>query len=66
MKNNQYHEYTKEKYVLNDPLSKDVKLYAYMFMKNKEKGTRAIKSERMCHTARNEEKTKHFIKNFNN
>ncbi|CAD8124702.1 unnamed protein product [Paramecium sonneborni] len=66
MKNNQYQEFSKEKYVLNDPLSKDVKLYAYMFMKNKEKGIRTDNSERMCLTARNEERPKHFIKNFNN
>ncbi|CAK66533.1 unnamed protein product (macronuclear) [Paramecium tetraurelia] len=66
MKNNQYQGFQKEKYILNDPLSKDVKLYAYMFMKNKDKGARTDISERMCNTSRNEEKPKHFIKNFNN
>lgn len=36
MKNTQFKEYEQDKYVLNDPLNKDVKLYAYLFVKPKE------------------------------
>ncbi|CAK58751.1 unnamed protein product (macronuclear) [Paramecium tetraurelia] len=66
LKNNQYQGFQKDKYVLNDPLSKDVKLYAYMFMRNKEKGKKLDTSERMCQTTRNVDRPKHFIQNFNN
>ena len=36
MRNTQYKEYEKEKYLLNDPLNKDVKFYAYLFVKPKQ------------------------------
>lgn len=37
-----------------------------MFMKPKEKYVRTEESERMCYTARQEERTIHMLNNFNN
>lgn len=36
LKNNKYNQFEDEKYVLNDPLNKDVRFYAYLFMKKRE------------------------------
>lgn len=51
-----------------EPLAKDVKLYAYLFGRKhdhkKKQKLRLASKERLCHTDRQREESKHFLINF--
>ncbi|CAK68386.1 unnamed protein product (macronuclear) [Paramecium tetraurelia] len=64
MKNTQFKEYEQEKYVLNDPLNKDVKLYAYLFVKPKEKMQFNEINQKTLPLTKRVKESKHYFKNF--
>lgn len=59
LKNTKYNQFGDDKYVLNDPLNKDVRFYAYLFMKKKEE--RKFQAIKTHHTLTKEERPKHFL-----
>jgi hypothetical protein len=59
LKNTKYNQFGDDKYVLNDPLNKDVRFYAYLFMKKKEE--RKFQAAKTHHTLTKEERPKHFL-----
>ncbi|CAD8122290.1 unnamed protein product [Paramecium sonneborni] len=64
MKNTLFKEYENDKYILNDPLNKDVKLYAYLFVKPKENVKLNEISQKTLPISKSVKQTKHYLKNF--
>ncbi|CAD8198024.1 unnamed protein product [Paramecium pentaurelia] len=64
MKNTQFKEYEQDRYVLNDPLNKDVKLYAYLFVKPKENKKLNEINQKTLPVTKRIKQSKHYLKNF--
>ncbi|CAD8120231.1 unnamed protein product [Paramecium sonneborni] len=66
--NKKFHYFEPNKFNTTDPLSKDVKFYAYMFMKPKNENILQKKDpiNKLCKTARaQKDNEKHYLANFN-
>ncbi|CAD8207092.1 unnamed protein product [Paramecium octaurelia] len=67
--NQKFHQFEPNRYNITDPLSKDVKFYAYMFMKPKNEDILKEKDQKykfLCKTARVQKNPqRHYLTNFN-
>ncbi|CAD8194197.1 unnamed protein product [Paramecium octaurelia] len=67
--NKKFHQFEPNRYNITDPLSKDVKFYAYMFMKPKNDDVLQKKDQKykfLCKTTRVQQNTqRHYLANFN-
>ncbi|CAD8109542.1 unnamed protein product [Paramecium primaurelia] len=67
--NQKFHQFEPNRYNITDPLSKDVKFYAYMFMKPKNDDILQKKNQKykmLCKTERiQQNKQRHYLANFN-
>ncbi|CAD8112335.1 unnamed protein product [Paramecium sonneborni] len=66
--NKKFHQFEPNQFNTTDPLSKDVKFYAYMFMKPKNDDNQQKKDQKykLCKTARIQKNNeRHYLANFN-
>ncbi|CAD8208083.1 unnamed protein product [Paramecium pentaurelia] len=67
--NQKFHQFEPNRYNITDPLSKDVKFYAYMFMKPKNDDILQKKNQKykmLCKTERIQQNNqRHYLANFN-
>ncbi|CAD8125011.1 unnamed protein product [Paramecium sonneborni] len=64
MKNTLFKEYEKDKYILNDPLNKDVKFYAYLYVKPQDNVKINEINQKTLLVSKSVKQSKHYLKNF--